>query len=198
MYEKILKYKTPGWGLDQFVQWAGSQTQLTPLSLSSLRRPTTDAAGRWNCLRLPTHNLMLQVKIHTETGVGARHRETHFKNIDYAKKGDGQSSISNLSYTNETISKMATWTVSSYFLFGLPLLVNLVFVTPMIPTNFVACKQNLSKKAHNAAQNAENARMETRDSLGQWQNICSLEPNDKSSKSSICFIPHPASVWLWK
>ena len=36
-------------------------------------------------------NLMLQVKIHTETGVGARRRETHFKNIDYAKKGDGQS-----------------------------------------------------------------------------------------------------------
>ena len=31
-----------------------------------------------------------QVKIHTETGVGARNLETHYKSIDYAKKGDGQ------------------------------------------------------------------------------------------------------------
>ena len=31
----------------------------------------------------------VQVKIHTETGVGSRYREGHFKKIDYAKKGDG-------------------------------------------------------------------------------------------------------------
>ena len=31
-----------------------------------------------------------QVKIHRETGVGARQLETHFKAIDYAKRGDGQ------------------------------------------------------------------------------------------------------------
>ena len=37
---------------------------------------------------------MSKVKIHTETGVGSRYREGHFKKIDYAKKGDGdQSSI---------------------------------------------------------------------------------------------------------
>ena len=32
-----------------------------------------------------------QVRIHTQTGVGAHELETHFKNIDYAKKGDGGS-----------------------------------------------------------------------------------------------------------
>ena len=31
-----------------------------------------------------------QVKIHRETGVGARQLQTHFKAIDYAKRGDGQ------------------------------------------------------------------------------------------------------------
>ena len=35
--------------------------------------------------------LTIQVKIHTQTGVGAHELETHFKNIDYAKKGDGGS-----------------------------------------------------------------------------------------------------------
>ena len=31
-----------------------------------------------------------QVKIHTQTGVGAHQEETHYQAIDYAKKGDGQ------------------------------------------------------------------------------------------------------------
>jgi len=30
-----------------------------------------------------------KVKIHTQTGVGSRQQETHYKAIDYAKKGDG-------------------------------------------------------------------------------------------------------------
>ena len=30
------------------------------------------------------------MKVFTETAVGAHHRETHFKAIDFAKKGDGQ------------------------------------------------------------------------------------------------------------
>ena len=33
---------------------------------------------------------MFQVKVFTETAVGAHHRETHFKAKDFAKKGDGQ------------------------------------------------------------------------------------------------------------
>ena len=33
---------------------------------------------------------IFQVKVFTETAVGAHHRETHFKAIDFAKKGDGQ------------------------------------------------------------------------------------------------------------
>ena len=33
---------------------------------------------------------IVQVKVFTETAVGAHHRETHFKAIDFAKKGDGQ------------------------------------------------------------------------------------------------------------
>ena len=49
---------------------------------------------------------IVQVKVFTETAVGAHHRETHFKAIDFAKKGDGQFSniqkkerISNLDFT---------------------------------------------------------------------------------------------------
>ena len=34
--------------------------------------------------------LTIQVKIHTQTGVGAHHLENHFKNKDSLKKGDGQ------------------------------------------------------------------------------------------------------------
>ena len=33
---------------------------------------------------------IVQVKVFTETAVGAHHRETHFKAIDFARKGDGQ------------------------------------------------------------------------------------------------------------
>ena len=32
-----------------------------------------------------------QVKIYTETGVGAQHHTSRFKAIDYVKKGDGES-----------------------------------------------------------------------------------------------------------
>ena len=32
---------------------------------------------------------IVQVKVFTETGVGAHHQETHFKAMDFAKKGDG-------------------------------------------------------------------------------------------------------------
>ena len=37
------------------------------------------------------YQLSLQVKIYTETGVGAQHHTSRFKAIDYVKKGDGES-----------------------------------------------------------------------------------------------------------
>ena len=35
-------------------------------------------------------DLLLQVKIHKQTGVGAFYLKTQFKNMDFANKGDGQ------------------------------------------------------------------------------------------------------------
>ena len=86
------------------VQLDGSQTQLTLLFSKGLRIPTTDADGRWAMKINQNVSLsqnvpdifvlfkswIFQTKIHTQTGVGARHLETHFKAIDYAKRGDGQ------------------------------------------------------------------------------------------------------------
>ena len=42
------------------------------------------------CEELWDPPLTTQVKIHTETGVGARNVEKHFKAIDFANEGDGQ------------------------------------------------------------------------------------------------------------
>ena len=42
------------------------------------------------CEELGDPPLTSQVKIHTETGVGARNVEKHFKAIDFANEGDGQ------------------------------------------------------------------------------------------------------------
>ena len=41
-------------------------------------------------IRLLNEYYYHQVKIHTQTGVGAHQEETHYQAIDYAKKGDGQ------------------------------------------------------------------------------------------------------------
>ena len=48
------------------------------------------------------------MKIHTQTGVGARKVETHFKAIDFAVKGDGQFKSLFLQFeTNETFDHKA-------------------------------------------------------------------------------------------
>ena len=54
-----------------------------------------------------------QVKIYTETGVGAQHHTSRFKAIDYVKKGDGgsnkkwQAIYSNVIFDKDTFTNIA-------------------------------------------------------------------------------------------
>ena len=63
--------------------WLEGGHKATVACPSTLNSPSTIA--------LLHDQLSLQVRIYTETGVGAQHHTSRFKAIDYVKKGDGGS-----------------------------------------------------------------------------------------------------------
>ena len=63
--------------------WLEGGHKATVACPSTLNSPSTIA--------LLHDQLSLQVRIYTETGVGAQHHTSRFKAIDYVKKGDGES-----------------------------------------------------------------------------------------------------------
>ena len=71
------------WGFLQQMRVEGGRWKLIKMFLLPIR---------WKLIKkfLLPKSWIFQTKIHTQTGVGARHLETHFKAIDNAKRGDGQ------------------------------------------------------------------------------------------------------------